>query len=54
MDKLIRTLRAQGTRELVASVLPENTRMLELARALGFREDPVRTRPGFRVIRKEL
>lgn len=54
MGKLIRTLRQQGTRVLVASVLPENTRMLELARSLGFREDVVRTRPGFRVIRKEL
>ncbi|MCL4791869.1 MAG: bifunctional acetate--CoA ligase family protein/GNAT family N-acetyltransferase [Gammaproteobacteria bacterium] len=54
MGKLIRTFREQGTRALVASVLPENTRMLELARSLGFREDPVRSRPGFCLIRKEL
>ncbi|MFZ1624577.1 MAG: bifunctional acetate--CoA ligase family protein/GNAT family N-acetyltransferase [Gammaproteobacteria bacterium] len=46
MGKLIRTLREQGTRILVADVLPENTRMLELARTLGFRENPVQTRPG--------
>lgn len=46
MEKLIRTLHEQGTRMLVADVLPENTRMLELARALGFREDAVQTRPG--------
>ncbi|MEZ5563241.1 MAG: bifunctional acetate--CoA ligase family protein/GNAT family N-acetyltransferase [Gammaproteobacteria bacterium] len=54
MGKLIRTLRQQGTRVLVASVLPENTRMLELARSLGFREDPVQSKPGFCAIRMEL
>jgi acetyltransferase len=36
MAKLIRTLRERGTRCLVATVLRENTRMLELARDLGF------------------
>ena len=36
MHKLIRTLRERGTRRLVATVLLENQRMLDLARALGF------------------
>ena len=36
MDKLIRTLRAGGTRRLVATVLKENVRMLALQRRLGF------------------
>jgi len=38
MDKLIRTLRAQGTRRLVATVLGENYRMRTLAKRLGFAE----------------
>ena len=37
MDKLISYLRAHGTQQLVATVLKENRRMLELARLLGFR-----------------
>jgi acetyltransferase len=36
MHKLIRTLRDQGTERLLATVLPENQRMLTLARELGF------------------
>jgi acetyltransferase len=36
MTKLIEHLRARGTRRLVATVLSENARMLELARELGF------------------
>ena len=36
MDKLIRTLRAQGTQRLVATVLIDNARMLALQRDLGF------------------
>lgn len=40
MDKLIRTLRAQGTQRLVATVLNENKRMLALQRDLGFVEQP--------------
>ena len=43
MRKLIEYLRAKGTRRLVATVLRENTRMLDLARLLGFtidREQP--------------
>ena len=54
LAKLIETLRDQGTRMLVADVLPENIRMLELARALGFREDPASRRPGTCVIRLAL
>lgn len=37
MDKLIAYLRAQGTQQLVATVLRENSRMLELSLQLGFR-----------------
>jgi acetyltransferase len=40
MDKLIRYLRANGTRRLEAVVLQENTRMLEMARRLGLRDAP--------------
>jgi acetyltransferase len=36
MDKLIRYLRGRGVQRLVASVLRENRRMLDLARRLGF------------------
>ncbi len=36
MDKLIHTLRTQGTQRLVATVLSENARMLALQRDLGF------------------
>lgn len=38
MDKLISYLRAHGTQQVVATVLKENRRMLELARLLGFRD----------------
>ena len=38
LDKLIRYQRAAGTERLVATVLTENRRMRELARALGFSE----------------
>jgi acetyltransferase len=37
MHKLIRHLRERGTRRLVATVLAENRRMLDLARGLGFK-----------------
>jgi len=40
MRKLIEYLHAKGTQRLVAQVLRENTRMLELARRLGFTIDP--------------
>lgn len=36
MHKLIECLRAWGTQRLVATVLRENKRMLELAHELGF------------------
>ena len=39
MDKLIAHLRARGTKRLVATVLKENERMLELTRELGFELD---------------
>lgn len=42
MEKLITTLRAQGTQRLVATVLNQNERMLKLARELGFVEDGIR------------
>ncbi len=41
MQRLIDYLRANGTQQLVATVLRENTRMLELAHTLGFRPAPV-------------
>jgi GNAT superfamily N-acetyltransferase len=41
MDKLITYLRANGTQQLVATVLRENARMLELATELGFRDAAV-------------
>ena len=40
MHKLIEYLRGKGTQRLVAQVLRENTRMLELAKRLGFAIDP--------------
>jgi len=40
MHKLISTLRAQGTQRVIATVLTENKRMLELARLLGFEFAP--------------
>jgi len=46
MNKLIVHLRQRGTKRLVALVLAENTRMLELARELGFEADTARPEPG--------
>lgn len=40
MQKLIRYLQAHGTERLVASVLKQNARMLQLAQQLGFTQDP--------------
>ncbi|MCA8966451.1 MAG: GNAT family N-acetyltransferase, partial [Planctomycetes bacterium] len=37
LEKMIRYCRARGTREIVGQVLPDNDRMLGLARRLGFR-----------------
>jgi acetyltransferase len=50
MRKLIAHLRARGTRRLVATVLNENTRMLELARELGFEFDEQQPDPATRRI----
>ena len=36
MDKLLRYCRARGTQQVVGEALPDNQRMLELARRLGF------------------
>jgi acetyltransferase len=54
MDKLIRTLRAQGTQRLVATVLYDNKRMLALQRDLGFVEVPHEAEDGTRAIALDL
>ena len=54
MNKLIGYLRAQGTRRLVATVLAENDRMLELAKVLGFEFDQERAEAGVRSIHLNL
>ena len=46
MQKLINCLRARGTQRLVATVLQENKRMLELAHELGFVHDARQTGDG--------
>ncbi len=50
MRQLIDYLRQHGTQRLVATVLAENTRMLQLARELGFHEEPHRHETGTRWI----
>ncbi|MHB1249594.1 MAG: bifunctional acetate--CoA ligase family protein/GNAT family N-acetyltransferase, partial [Polaromonas sp.] len=50
MNKLISYLRANGTRQLVATVLRENHRMLELAKGLGFRDAAQQEEGDTRVI----
>jgi len=54
MDKLIRTLRQNGTQRLVATVLAENASMLTLAKALGFAEDEAKSADGTRAIHLSL
>ncbi len=54
MDKLIQTLRAQGTQRLVATVLHENRRMLALQRDLGFTEGDSSMDDGTRSITLDL
>jgi acetyltransferase len=54
MDKLIRTLRAQGTQRLIATVLSENSRMLALQRDLGFVDSHFNREDGTREIYLEL
>jgi acetyltransferase len=46
MNKLIAHLRARGTQRLVATVLKDNHRMLELARTLGFDVQHMPTDPS--------
>jgi acetyltransferase len=50
MDKLIGYLRAQGTQRIVATVLRENHRMLELAHSLGFQDAALQEDGGTRSI----
>ena len=54
MNKLIRTLREQGTQFLVASVLTGNRRMLDLAQDLGFERLPAKPGDDTREIRLAL
>ena len=54
LRRLIDYQREQGTTKLVATVLAENTRMLELARRLGFVETPCDQGPGVRCIELDL
>ena len=50
MRRIIDYQRAHGTRKLVATVLAENSRMLELARRLGFIEKASDDGPGIRYV----
>jgi acetyltransferase len=54
MNKLIRTLRAQGTQRLIATVLSENSRMLALQRDLGFVDSHFNREDGTREIYLDL
>ncbi len=54
MHQIIDYLRQHGTQRLVATVLSENTRMLQLARELGFRDEAHRHEPGTRWIELDL
>ena len=54
MDKLIRYLRAKGTRQLVATVLHENHRMLDLAHSLGFHDVKGESGEGVRAVALDL
>jgi acetyltransferase len=48
LQQMVDYLREHGTQRLVATVLSENTRMLQLARDLGFTEAPNLHEPGTR------
>jgi acetyltransferase len=54
MDKIIAYLRSRGTQQVVATVLKENTRMLELAHALGFKDAALQDDPTTRNIEMDL
>lgn len=50
MDKLVRYLRAHGTRRIVGTVLRDNRGMLSLAQRLGFSVAPVDDDPDLRAV----
>jgi len=51
LDKVVRYCRERGTERLVGLVLPENLKMLELARTLGFElDDTTSDRDALRVV----
>jgi acetyltransferase len=54
MQRIIDYQRRHGTKKLVATVLAENSRMLELARQLGFVEKPSDQGEGVRYIELDL
>jgi acetyltransferase len=54
MRKLIQHFRARGTRRLVGTVLQENTRMLQLARDLGFEVAPAEPGEGEHLVTLDL
>jgi acetyltransferase len=54
MHKLIQYQRQQGTRWLVATVLNENDRMLQLVHGLGFTVDKPAPEPGVSAVRLAL
>ena len=54
MQRIIDYQRGHGTKKLVATVLAENNRMLELARRLGFVEKPSDQGEGMRYIELDL
>ena len=54
MNKLVAHLRARGTKRLIATVLTDNKRMLELARSMGFESDAEQPEGGTRRIHLNL
>ena len=54
MTQIIDYLRQHGTQRIVATVLNENTRMLQLARDLGFHEEAHKHEPGTRWVELDL
>lgn len=54
MRKMIDYLRAKGTRRMVATVLRENVRMLEMARELGFEQTQEQPDPEVKAIALKL
>jgi acetyltransferase len=54
MDKLIRYMRGMGIQQLTAIALPENERMRELGRKLGFTEQPQPGHPNMLLLTLKL